>query len=67
MEKKKGKTNRTFRLDSALLREARRVLGYKTYTEAIEETLKTAVNNRKFWQTLNRSRGKFRSFRPLYD
>ena len=62
-----SKANKTLRLDPILLEKARKILGYKTYTKTIEDTLRQAVNNQKFWNALKRSRGKFKSFRSLYE
>lgn len=66
MEKTSKKANKTLRLDSKLLETAKKILGYKTYTQAIEETLRTAINNKKHEIILNKYKGKFKSFRPLY-
>lgn len=61
-----GKTNRTLRLDHDLLEKAKKTLGYGTYTEAIEETLKMAINNKRHELFLKKYQGRLKSFRPLY-
>lgn len=67
MTKRTTKINKTLRLDPALLDEAKKVLGYHTYTETIEKTLRAAINNTRFWHTLGRYKGKFKNFKSLYE
>jgi len=61
-----GKKNKTLRLDHDLLERAKKMLGYDTYTEAIEETLKRAINNKRHESFLKKYHGRLKSFRPLY-
>lgn len=67
MFKRATKINKTLRLDPVLLDEAKKVLGYHTYTETIEETLRAAINNTRFWRTLERYKGRFKNFKSLYE
>jgi hypothetical protein len=67
MHKKSRKSNKTLRLDTALLDEAKKVLGYQTYTETIEQTLKLALNNARHQNILNQYQGKLKSFKSLYE
>ncbi|MBI4411493.1 MAG: hypothetical protein HY541_03300 [Deltaproteobacteria bacterium] len=67
MKGKTAKINKTLRLDPNLLNQAKKILGYKTYTEAIEDTLKTAINNRRHGDILNRYAGKLKSYRSFYE
>lgn len=64
---KTNKTNKTLRLDHNLLERAKKTLGYDTYTEAIEETLKTAISNKHHEAVLKKYSGKFKSYRSLYE
>lgn len=61
------KVNKTLRLDPALLNQAKRILGYSTYTKAIEETLKIAIQNKKHSRFLKKYQGKLKGFRSLYE
>lgn len=61
------KVNKTLRLNSKLLNEAKKVLGYATDTEAIEETLRIALNNKKHLDLLQKYHGKLKFFKTLYD
>ncbi|MBI2340323.1 MAG: hypothetical protein HYU99_08175 [Deltaproteobacteria bacterium] len=67
MENKTKKTNKTLRLDPGLLNQAKKILGYKTYTEAIEDTLKIAINNKRHEDVLAKYTGKLKSYRSFYE
>lgn len=60
------KINKTLRFDPLLLDQAKKVLGFKTYTQAIESTLETAIQNKKNLDKMLKYQGRFKSFRSLY-
>jgi hypothetical protein len=61
------KANTTLRLDPTLLKEAKKVLGYGTYTEAIEETLRVAINNKRHHNILEKYSGQLKNYRSFYE
>ena len=64
--KANNKVNKTLRFDPELLEKAKKVLGYKTYTQTIEETLKTSLQNKQNLNKMMKYHGQFKTFRSLY-
>jgi hypothetical protein len=60
MQTAKKKTNKHFRLDQAMIRNAQKILGSKTETEAIETALAEVIYQEKMRKFIEKTAGKFK-------